>query len=94
MHFLKRISLTFANKQGFEILIHPAIQLVLVTTSKIFLNHGISENQLTEVKENVTICLKAMLKKITLDKMTRSRFNVQYEDQGQPEMQVGDILIA
>ena len=91
LYFLKQIYLNFERS---KILTIPGIQLVLVTATKLFLNNGISEDQLIEIKKNVNDGLKDAMEKLTVKETKRSLFNVQYNKQRQPEIQVGAIVIV
>jgi len=93
LYFLKEISLKLSKNKAYKSLVLSAITLVLVTTSRVFVNKGILDNSLITIKENVISCLKESLTKVTIAVTKRSFFNVKHKSQGQFEMQVRDILI-
>lgn len=91
LYFLKELSLDFSKSKSCEKLIEPVIRLVLITTSECFLNNGILDNKLKEVKENVMSCLKDTLQDITTIITKLEMFNVEDKNQGQIELEVRDI---
>ena len=94
LYFFEEVSLKFPKNKPCENLIKPVIRLVLVSTSRIFSNKRILKNELREIKETVTNCLKYTMTKVTLAKTNLSVFNVQYKSHAQFEMQVRDALFC
>ena len=76
----------------YENLVQLVIRLILVAASRVLSNSEISINKLTEIKQNVTNCLKATLSNVSTIKITISNFILQHEYYAKLEIQVRFIL--
>ena len=90
LYLLKKVSLKLSRNKEYGHLINPIITLCLGATSRVCSNSEISEDKLSEVKENVTNSLKDTMAHVTTVKVGISFFNVGYKTQLNTEIQVRD----
>lgn len=74
--------------KDYENLIKPVIRLILVAASRVLSNSEISVDGITEVKQNVTNCLKDTLGNSCTTKIKIGSFILQHKLYGQLELKV------
>ena len=74
--------------KSYESLIKPVIRLVLVAGSRVLSNSEISVDELAEIKQNITNCLKAILANASTTIIKISSFILQHQLYGNLEIQV------
>ena len=92
LYLFKKISQIMKSIKGYENLVQLVIRLILVAASRVLSNSEISVDKLTEIKQNVTNCLKATLSNVSTIKITISNFILQHEHYAKLEIQVRFIL--
>lgn len=85
LYLLKKVSLMISRNKEY---VNPITRLCLVAVSRVFSNSDVSEDKLSEVKENVTSSLKDTLAHVTTAKVGISFFNLGYKAQANTEIQV------